>query len=110
MTPAASLRLAGFLVGAALAIAVLWWWALWPMLTRTGPAPGAGAQYVFLLLPTAALAAVAALGGATLAGRALGGPAGARRAGVLVAGGLLAALASAAFVIPGAAGWIAARF
>ena len=42
------------------AIAVEWYWlvVLWPFLTGTGPAPGAGAQYVFILLPTVAMSTV----------------------------------------------------
>ena len=56
-----------FAVGAA--IMGLWLIALWPMLTRTGPSPGAGAQYVFALIPSLAAAACLFVVAAFLAAR-----------------------------------------
>jgi hypothetical protein len=54
-------RLAYFLTALAAAIAAYWSVVLYPYWTHTGSAPGSGGQYVFVLIPTAALAWVAAL-------------------------------------------------
>jgi hypothetical protein len=41
-----------------LAIPVFWLVVLWDFLHHRGPSPGAGAQYVFILMPTMALAMI----------------------------------------------------
>ena|SRR5687768_9322403 len=70
------LRLASGLVTLGMLIPLAWYWALRPFLRGEGPSPGAGAQYVFVLLPSVALAAVALAAGcavAYVAGRHAGG-------------------------------------
>ena len=62
MTSKARLRLAHAGTASAALIAGIWLYTLYPMLTRTGPSPGAGAQYVFLMLPTVGIATLLALG------------------------------------------------
>ncbi len=52
-------------------ISVFWLLQLYPLLTHTGPAPGAGAQYVFVLLPTLALATLVSAAAVALAGPVL---------------------------------------
>src|SRR4051794_23195104 len=51
-------RAATLLVLAGVAVLAAWGRALYPLWSRTGPAPGAGAQYVFILIPSVVVAAV----------------------------------------------------
>jgi uncharacterized membrane protein len=55
----------------AIGIVVFWLVLLYPILSHTGPSPGAGAQYVFVMLPSLAIAAILCLWSAWLAERAL---------------------------------------
>ena len=57
----------------AVSLTILAYWivVLRPFLTHTGPAPGAGAQYVFVLLPTLALATIGCLASAWIGERIL---------------------------------------
>src|SRR5437588_1318405 len=60
------IRLATVLTSFAVLVAVFWIIQLYPFYTHTGPAPGSGAQYVFALIPSAALAAIASLAAVAL--------------------------------------------
>ena len=71
MTTTIRFRIAAFLTGFAALVAGYWTVQLYPLYTHTGPAPGAGAQYVFVLIPSAAVACVASLAAVTLAVPAL---------------------------------------
>ncbi len=64
-------RIAHWLTVVAAGIAVFWLLQLYPLLTHTGPAPGAGAQYVFVLIPTLAVATLVSVAAVALAGPAL---------------------------------------
>jgi hypothetical protein len=59
-------RIATGLTVCAAGIVGYWIAELYPFWTHTGPAPGAGAQYVFVLIPTAAVACLASLTAVTL--------------------------------------------
>jgi hypothetical protein len=71
MTDSNRIRIAHGLAVAAAGITVFWLVQLYPFLTHTGPAPGAGAQYVFVLLPTLAFATLASLTAVSVAGPVL---------------------------------------
>jgi hypothetical protein len=66
MTIPFRIRLATVLTGFAALVAAYWIVELYPLYTHTGPAPGAGAQYVFVLIPSAALAGIASLAAVAL--------------------------------------------
>ena len=67
MTPRTRIWLATALVAMGVLIPLVWYAMLRPFLRGEGPSPGAGAQYVFVLLPSIALAAIALVAGGTLA-------------------------------------------
>jgi len=101
MTMVSRFRLAYLLTAVAAATAAYWIVELYPSWTSTGPAPGAGAQYVFILLPTAALACLASLAAVGLSIPVLARDSSARSAIRVTAAGtaLVIALALCAFWI-----------
>ena len=64
------LRLAIGLVVVGLLIPFVWYWALRSFLRGEGPSPGAGAQYVFVLLTSIGLAVIALAAGSAVAYKA----------------------------------------
>jgi hypothetical protein len=67
MTTDTRFRIVAFLTALAAFVAVYWIFQLYPLYTHTGSGPGTGAQYVFLLIPSAALSCLAALSAVALA-------------------------------------------
>ena len=64
------LRLASGLVVVGILIPIAWYWGLRGFLRGEAPSPGAGAQYVFVLLASIALAVIALAAGSTVAYKA----------------------------------------
>jgi hypothetical protein len=58
MTTTQRFALSALLTAIAVTIVTFWAVELYPLITRTGPAPGAGGQWVFAFLPMVGLATV----------------------------------------------------
>ena len=67
MTGRNQLRLASGLVVVGILLPIGWYWGLRAFLRGEGPSPGAGAQYIFILLAGIVLAVIALAAGSAVA-------------------------------------------